>query len=104
MLLASHRGDLKHRKDLEEDYVGNTVKELNYRKKEYSKWLWASNVPPEAGALKGDDPTDGLGENGVLEYKVPLGVKFHAPQFCAGKYEPTWTTLRSPTLSTTRLG
>lgn len=82
-----HRGDLKHKKDLEEDYIGNTVKELDYHKKDYPKWLWAENVEPEAGIPEGDDLTDEMRENGVHDYKVPLGIKFHAPQFTAGNYD-----------------
>ncbi|KAG6362993.1 hypothetical protein INS49_008088 [Diaporthe citri] len=81
-----HRGDLKHKQDLKEDYIGNTVKEMKYRKKTYSKWLWASEVLPEAGIPQGDDLTDGMRENEVDECKVPLGVKFHAPQFSAENY------------------
>lgn len=82
-----HRGDLKHKKDLEEDYIGNTVKELDYHKKDYPKWLWAENVEPETGIPEGDDLTDEMRDNGVHDYKVPLGIKFHAPQFTAGNYD-----------------
>ncbi|KAK7741555.1 hypothetical protein SLS63_001112 [Diaporthe eres] len=82
-----HRGDLTHKQDLKEDYIGKGVKEMNYRGvKDYSKWLWASEVVPEAGTPRGDDLTDGMRENGVDECKVPLGVKFHAPQFSAENY------------------
>lgn len=81
-----HRGDLKHKKDLEEDYIGNNVKELNYHKKQYPKWLWASEVLPEEGIPGDEEITAKMRENGVPEYKVPLGVKFHAPQFSAKNY------------------
>lgn len=88
-----HRGDLKHKKDLEEDYIGNTVKELNHRKKEYPKWLWASEVLQETGTPVGNDLTDGMRENGVQNCRVPLGVKFHAPQFTASKYGDDFNNL-----------
>lgn len=94
-----HRGDLKHKKDLEEDYIGNTVKELSYHKKESPKWIWAANVLQETGIPEGDDLTDGMRENGVHEYKVPLGVKFHAPQFCAAKYGENLEDLANLTVS-----
>lgn len=81
-----HRGDLKHKEDLADDYIQTNVKEINYRKKTYSKWFFASEVTPETGIPEGDDLTDGMRENGVQEYKVPLGVKFHAPQFTASNY------------------
>lgn len=81
-----HRGDLKHKKDLEEDYIGKIVKEMDYRPKEYPKWLWAADAQQEDGIPEGEHLTEGMRENGVHEYKVPLGVKFHAPQFSAGNY------------------
>jgi len=83
-----HRGDLKHTKDLEEEYIGASLDDLGRKPREdYPDYLWAANVLPETGIPEGDKLTDGMRENGVHKYKVPLGVKFHAPAFVAGSYE-----------------
>lgn len=83
-----HRGDLTHKKDRAEEYIGAKVKHMGKEpKKEHGQdWLWAGNVQPEAGLPEGDDLTDGMRENGVHKYEVPLGVKFHAPGFNLGNY------------------
>lgn len=82
-----HRGDLKHEKDLEEEYIGANLKELGRKpKKEYPDYLWAANVLPEEGIPEGEDLNEGMRENGVHEYKVPLGVKFRAPAFMRSNY------------------
>ncbi|KAG8162250.1 hypothetical protein KVR01_008015 [Diaporthe batatas] len=82
-----HRGDLKHTKDLEEEYIGANLDQLGRKpKKEYPSYLWASNVKPETGLPEGEDLNGGMRENGVHEYKVPLGVKFKAPSFFRGSY------------------
>lgn len=92
-----HRGDLKHTKDLEEEYIGAYVKELGTKpKKEYPDWLYASKVLPEAGIPEGADLTKEMRLNGVHDYKVPLGVKFHGPQFTAGNYDANFNGLTIP--------
>lgn len=90
-----HRGDLTHKKDLEEEYIGAQVKDMGKepKQKDGQDWLWAGNVPPEAGIPEGDDLSDGMRENGVHQYNVPLGVKFNAPQFNTEYYGPDFDNL-----------
>lgn len=40
----------------------------------------------EAGIPEGDRLTEGMRENGVADYKVAMGVKWHVPALKAGKY------------------
>lgn len=47
---------------------------------------WPPNRIPEAGIPEGDRLTEGMRENGVADYKVAMGVKWHAPALKAGKY------------------
>lgn len=85
-----HRGDLKHRKDREEEYIGASIKDMGREPNQDWMWpdyLWASNVLPEDGIPEGDRLTEGMRENGVHEYKVPLGVKFLAPAFKSGNHD-----------------
>lgn len=82
-----HRGDLKHKKDLEEEYIAASIEDMGKdRKKNQIRpdYFWSSKVLPETGIPKGDKLTDGMRENEVHEYKVPLGVKFLAPAFKTG--------------------
>lgn len=79
------RGDLKHKKDLEEQWFHKQVKAIT-GKEEYYDWLNPTRVIPETGIPEGDRLTEGMRENGVHEYKVPMGVKWHVPAFKAGKY------------------
>lgn len=83
-----HRGDLTHKKDRAEEYIGAKVNDLGKQpKKEHGQdWLWAGNVRPEAGIPEEKDLTDGMRENGVHLYEVPLGVNFHAPGFNVQNY------------------
>lgn len=45
-----------------------------------------AGIIPEAGIPEGDLLTEGMRENGVADYKVPMGVKWHVPALKAGKY------------------
>lgn len=89
-----HRGDLKHKKDLEEEYIGAALDALGRKPtKYYPDYLWAANVVPEAGIPEGQDLTEGMRENGVADYRVPLGVKWHTPAFKPGNYGPGFDNL-----------
>ncbi|POS79253.1 hypothetical protein DHEL01_v202343 [Diaporthe helianthi] len=89
-----HRGDLKHKEDLEEEYVTADLPKLGRKPKPgYPDYLWASKVLPETGIPEGDDLNRGMLENGVHGYKVPLGVKFHAPTFLADSYGDNFDNL-----------
>lgn len=50
------------------------------------KGKWNPSVIPEAGIPEGDHLTEGMRENGVADYKVAMGVKWHVPALKAGKY------------------
>lgn len=95
-----HRGDLTHKKDLEEEYIGAAIEELGRKPNPlhlefpmYPKHLWAQNVVPEAGIPEGDRLTEGMRENGVHEYRVPMGVKWHTPVFVPKHYDPNFNNL-----------
>lgn len=79
------RGDLKHKKDLEEDWFLRQVK-AHTGTDRVTEYLDPKKVVPETGIPEGDRLTEGMRENGVHEYKVPMGVKWHVPAFKAGKY------------------
>lgn len=82
-----HRGDLTHKKDLEEEYIASAVEALGRNpRKDYPSRLWAANVVPEDGIPEGDNLNEGMRENGVQDYRVPLGVKWHAPAFMPRDY------------------
>lgn len=72
-----HRGDLRHRKDLEEEYIGTSIKDMGREPNEgwmWPKYLWASEVLPEAGIPEGDRLTDGMRENGVMNTRFRWGL------------------------------
>lgn len=82
-----HRGDLRHTQDLEEEYLGASIGALSKSVKSwYPDYFWAKNVVPETGIPEGDLLTEGMRENGVDDYKVPLGVKWHLPSFVPQNY------------------
>ncbi|KAL2291418.1 hypothetical protein FJTKL_12822 [Diaporthe vaccinii] len=80
-----HRGDLKHKEDLEEDWLLKTI-HSKMPKSIPPTWALTTNVIPEAGIPEGDRLNDGMRENGVPDYKVPMGVKWHVPALKAAKY------------------
>lgn len=86
------RGDLEHKQDLKEEFIGAAVEALG--RKEVTKWypeyLWDSKVVPETGIPEGDRLTEGMRENGVQDYKVPMGVKWHTPAFVPRNYGPKY--------------
>lgn len=85
---------MKHKKDLEEEYIGASVEALGRKPtKHYPDYLWAANVVPEAGIPEGQNLTEGMRQNGVADYKVPLGVKWHTPAFVPGNYGPNFGNL-----------
>lgn len=89
-----HRGDLTHKKDLEEEYIGAAVGSLGRKPNRfYPDTLYAQNVVPETGIPSGDDLNQGMRENGVADYKVPMGVKWHTPAFVPRKYGPNFNNL-----------
>lgn len=89
-----HRGDLTHKKDLEEEYIADPVGSLGRTpRKDYPDYLWAANVVPEEGIPEGDDLNEGMRKNRVHEKRVPLGVKWHAPAFKAQYYNDTFNGL-----------
>lgn len=91
-----HRGDLKHKKDLQEEYVTEGLGKGFGKKpdlKNFPAYLWAAEVIPEAGIPEGEDLNEGMRENGVHEYKVPLGVKFRAPAFLRSTYGADYDNL-----------
>lgn len=79
-----HAGSLRGE---EVDWIGEITRD---RAPESFAPYWA--VPtkakdlPEAGIPEGDHLTEGMKENGVADYKVAMGVKWHVPAYKAGKY------------------
>lgn len=47
---------------------------------------WGPYLIPEAGIPEGDRLTEGMKKNGVADYKVAMGVKWHVPALKAAKY------------------
>lgn len=89
-----HRGDLKHKQDLKEEYIGASVGALGKKpNKSYPQYLWAGTVVPENGIPEGDRLTEGMQENGVQDYKAPMGVKWHTPAFVPQNYGPNYDNL-----------
>lgn len=92
-----HTGSLKGE---EVDWIYKSIRESGKGPKTYLP-LWTSpkgpdwvvppnlkrdNIIPEAGIPEGDHLTEGMRENGVADYKVPMGVKWHVPALRAGNY------------------